>query len=69
MERDLRAQGRIMQIDLKVVKLSFQCPVFDLDRDVKYQGTYQTMTKQGAITVNVSGLFVSRVLGDTRVQC
>ena len=35
-------------------ELFFQCPVFDLDRDVKYQGAYQTMTKQGAITVNVS---------------
>ncbi|XP_052804136.1 SID1 transmembrane family member 1-like isoform X2 [Mya arenaria] len=29
-----------------------QCPIFDLDTDVEYQGKYQTMTTQGAITVN-----------------
>ncbi|XP_053409225.1 SID1 transmembrane family member 1-like isoform X2 [Mercenaria mercenaria] len=31
-----------------------KCPVFDLDTDVKYQGKYQTMTTQGAITIEKS---------------
>lgn len=29
-----------------------KCPVFDLDTDIDYQGKYQTMTTQGAITVD-----------------
>ncbi|XP_072528163.1 SID1 transmembrane family member 2-like [Salminus brasiliensis] len=31
-----------------------QCPVFDLDNNVAFIGMYQTMTKKGAITVQVS---------------
>ncbi|CAG2208520.1 SID1 transmembrane family member 2,SID1 transmembrane family member 1 [Mytilus edulis] len=40
--------------DRKCMVLSvqdIQCPVFDLDKDVEFSGTYQTVTKQGAITV------------------
>lgn len=40
--------------DVKCMVLSIQdikCPVFDLDKDVEYSGVYQTVTKQGAITV------------------
>lgn len=31
----------------------FQCPVYDLDNNVAFIGMYQTMTKKGAITVQV----------------
>lgn len=31
-----------------------QCPVYDLDHNVEFNGVYQTMTKQAAITVQVS---------------
>lgn len=30
-----------------------QCPVYDLDNNVAFTGMYQTMTKKGAITVQV----------------
>ena len=29
----------------------FQCPVYDLVRNVEFTGEYQTVTRQGAITV------------------
>lgn len=32
---------------------SSQCPVYDLDNNVAFTGMYQTMTKKGAITVQV----------------
>ncbi|VDI62650.1 Hypothetical predicted protein, partial [Mytilus galloprovincialis] len=35
----------------KVESETGNCPVFDLDKDVEFSGTYQTVTKQGAITV------------------
>lgn len=35
------------------VLLSFKCPVYDLDNNVAFIGMYQTMTKKGAITVQV----------------
>lgn len=31
-----------------------QCPVYDLDNNVAFIGMYQTMTKKGAITVQVT---------------
>lgn len=30
-----------------------QCPVYDLDNNVAFTGMYQTMTKKGAVTVQV----------------
>lgn len=33
--------------------LTAQCPVYDLDNNVAFIGTYQTMTKKAAITVQV----------------
>lgn len=33
--------------------ISIQCPVYDLDNNVAFIGMYQTMTKKGAITVQV----------------
>lgn len=39
---------------LNMIKLfSPQCPVYDLDNNVAFTGMYQTMTKKGAITVQV----------------
>lgn len=35
------------------LSLSCQCPVYDLDNNVAFIGMYQTMTKKGAITVQV----------------
>ena len=35
----------------------FQCPVFDLVRNVEFSGEYQTVTKKGAITVTVRKFF------------
>ena len=48
---------KIESEDRKCMVLSVQdvqCPVFDLDKDVEFSGVYQTVTKQGAITVEVS---------------
>lgn len=45
---------KIESEDRKCMVLSVQdvqCPVFDLDKDVEFSGMYQTVTKQGAITV------------------
>uniref|UniRef100_A0A4W4ERG1 SID1 transmembrane family, member 2 n=1 Tax=Electrophorus electricus TaxID=8005 RepID=A0A4W4ERG1_ELEEL len=35
-----------------------QCPVYDLDNNVAFIGMYQTMTKTGAITVQVINLYL-----------
>ena len=36
----------------------FQCPVYDLARNVEFTGFFQTMTTKAAITVEVSRLFL-----------
>ncbi|KAH3825877.1 hypothetical protein DPMN_127760, partial [Dreissena polymorpha] len=51
-----------------------KCPVFDLDTDVKYQGKYQTMTTQGAITVTRENyprgrLYIVLVMLPDRSEC
>ncbi len=38
-------------------RLIFKCPVFDLDNNINFVGTYQTITTKGAIPVDVSLLF------------
>ena len=34
--------------------LQFQCPVFDLDHDLKYEGIWQTMMNKTGMTISVS---------------
>lgn len=31
-----------------------QCPVFDLERNVQFEGYWQTMSRRGGITLTVS---------------
>lgn len=45
--------GRVTFID------HFQCPVFDNERDILYDGYYLTMTRRGGITLTVSFLIFS----------
>ena len=42
----------------------FQCPVFDLVRNVEFSGEYQTVTKKGAITVTVRKFFCFQYGGE-----
>ena len=38
---------------LTIILIIFQCPVFDLDRNVEFTGVYQTMTRNAGLTVRV----------------
>lgn len=38
---------------LYVNVILFQCPVFDNERDILYDGYYLTMTRRGGITLTV----------------
>ena len=46
----------------------FQCPVFDLVRNVEFSGEYQTVTKKGAITVTVRKFFCFQCWGELCVR-
>lgn len=35
----------------------FQCPVFDLERNVQYSGYWQTVSRRGGVTISVSCVF------------
>ena len=41
----------ISRLQEKVQNLTLQCPVFDLVRNIEFSGSYQTVSKRGAITV------------------
>lgn len=43
--------------------VSIQCPIYDLDNNVAFIGMYQTMTKKGAITVQVVSRRNSELIG------
>jgi hypothetical protein len=36
------------------LRQSFQCPVFDLDKDITYEGKYQTINRKGGMSIRVS---------------
>lgn len=48
-----------------------QCPVYDLDNNVAFTGMYQTMTKKGAITVQVlfEVFYMAVSLNSRKVKC
>lgn len=48
---------RIQFILTNNAKFVYQCPVFDLNVDVKFEGLWETMNRKGGITISVRKQF------------